>query len=242
MCTVTFLPLNKRDFILTSNRDEDVSRPAALPVHTYAIGERTIYFPKDPKANGTWIAYDERGYTLCLLNGGYKPHVSTGNYKKSRGLVLLDFYAFGEPEAFATQYDFSGIEPFTLVLAYSCSDTDSVLLYELKWDEQQARLTRYDSSLPHIWSSVTLYTPEVVAQRESWFNDWLTKQQAFTPDQILFFHHFGGTGLSDTDLVMNRGSKKTVSICCINKTESHTEIVYEDIINKKLYKNKIIPC
>jgi hypothetical protein len=242
MCTVTFLPLNKRDFMLTSNRDEDISRPVALPVQQYVVAERTIYFPKDPKGNGSWIAYDAQGYTLCLLNGAYKPHRSKGNYRKSRGIMLLDFYAYGDPKTFAADYDFSNIEPFTLIMAYSCSDTDSVLLYELKWDETEARLNRYDASLPHIWSSVTLYAPEIIRQRDIWFNEWLEKKNEFSTDQILFFHHFGGVGENEIDLVMNRGKKKTVSICCINKTQTHTEIIYEDIVNKKLYHNKIIPC
>ena len=242
MCTVTYLPVNKREFILTSNRDEDASRATALPIMEYKINNRTVFFPKDQQANGTWIAYDVKGYTLCLLNGAFQPHVRKKAYRKSRGLMLLDFYNFCEPEDFANQYDFTGIEPFTLIMAYSCSDTETVLLYELKWDELKATLIKHDSSLPLIWSSVTLYTPEVIQARGIWFNNWLEKHTTYTKDDILFFHHFAGTGTTENDLVINRGNKKTVSICCINKYLSHTEIIYEDIVNKKFYKNKIINC
>ena len=242
MCTVTYLPVNQREFILTSNRDEDVTRETALPVLEYKINNRTVLFPKDQKANGTWIAYDVKGYTLCLLNGAYQPHNSTGNYVKSRGLMLLDFYQYNEPEDFVNQYNFNGIEPFTLIMSYSCSDTEKVKLYELKWDEVKATLVKHDSSLPHIWSSVTLYTPEVVTARKHWFSNWLEKHPTYTKDDILFFHHFGGTGTSENDLIINRGNKKTVSICSISKHLTHTEIIYEDILNKKLYKNKVINC
>lgn len=242
MCTVTYLPLNQREFILTSNRDEDVNRATALPVNEYKINNRTILFPKDQKANGTWIAYDVKGYTLCLLNGAHKPHASTGDYKKSRGLMLLDFYEYNEPENFVEKYDFKGIEPFTLIMSYSCSDTEKVKLYELKWDETEAKLIKYDSSLPHIWSSVTLYSPEIIMERKNWFSNWLEKHSNYTTDDILFFHHFGGTGKIENDLIINRGTKKTVSICSISKQLSDTEIIYEDIINKKRYKNKVINC
>ena len=242
MCTVTYLPFNQREFILTSNRDEDVNRLSALPVQEYKVNNRTVFFPKDQKANGTWIAYDVKGYTLCLLNGANKPHAPQSNYKKSRGLVLLDFYFYNEPEDFAKLYNFSGIEPFTLILAYSCSDTERVKLYELKWNEEKIELTSHDSSLPQIWSSVTLYSPETIVERKNWFENWLEKHNTFTSDNILFFHHFGGNGSTDNDLVMNRTSKKTVSICCISKSITHTDIIYEDIVNKKIHKSKVINC
>ena len=43
MCTVTYLPVNQREFILTSNRDEDVARAAALPIMEYKINNRTVF-------------------------------------------------------------------------------------------------------------------------------------------------------------------------------------------------------
>lgn len=242
MCTVTFLPINQREFILTSNRDEGIDRLTALPVQEYSINNRTIYFPKDQQANGTWIAYDVLGYTLCLLNGAFKSHIRKENYKKSRGIVLLDFYQYNDPEKFALEYDFNGIEPFTLIIAYSCSETEKVLLHELRWDEKKAYLTPYDSSLPHIWSSATLYSQETIIAREQWFSQWLQNHQSYNNSDILFFHHFGGDGNIASDLLMNRGNVKTVSITCIDKKLLFTEITYEDILNKKLYKNKVINC
>ncbi len=242
MCTVTYLPINQHEFILTSNRDEDVTRPAALPVSEYKIHNRTIYFPKDQKANGTWIAHNEAGYTLCLLNGAYVPHVQKPQYKKSRGILLLDFYRYNDAETFVKTYDFSEIEPFTLLLVYSCSTSKKVILHELKWDEENAVLTLCDSSLPHIWSSVTLYSNEIIKARESWFQQWLTENTVFNSDAILFFHHFGGNGSNHNDLIINRGTKKTVNICCIHKSSLSTIIIYEDILSKKLYKSKIINC
>jgi len=242
MCTVTYLPFNQREFILTSNRDEDVDRASALPVKEYKINNRTILFPKDQKANGTWIAYDAKGYSLCLLNGANKPHEQQGNYKKSRGLMLLEFYFYNDPEKFTRLYDFNGIEPFTLILAYSCSETEKVQLHELKWDSVKAELITHDSSLPQIWSSVTLYSPDVISERRNWFDIWLSENSSYTTDTILFFHHFGGNGSSENDLMINRSTKKTVSVCCIDKHLSHTDIIYEDIVNKQIQKSKVINC
>jgi hypothetical protein len=242
MCTVTFLPVSHNKYILTSNRDEDVQRSSALPFSEYIISNKAIYFPKDQQAQGSWIAHDPKGYTLCLLNGAYVAHTRKPSYKKSRGIMLLDFYEYNNPQSFATNYNFNGIEPFTLLMVYACTNTDKIILYEIKWNESKVDLIQHDASLPHIWSSATLYSPQIINERKLWFNAWIDRNSTYTTDDILFFHHFGGVGSIDNDLVINRGNKKTVSISCINKQEQFTEIIYEDITNKKLYKNKIISC
>lgn len=241
MCTVTYLPIGKLEYILTSNRDESIARKIALPVSEYQIHSRSVYFPKDQHANGTWIAHETSGYTLCLLNGANSPHTVKGEYRKSRGLMLLDFFEFNDPREFAKKYSFFGIEPFTLIIVASQPIEEKLELFELKWDETKTELIIHDPALPHIWSSVTLYKPEVILQRKAWFNEWLNKHNnAFLSETILFFHHFGGVGDMKNDLVINRDDKKTVSICCVNRSCQFTEIIYEDIVNQKLYKNKVI--
>ncbi len=239
MCTVTYLPQSGNSFILTSNRDEDITRQIALPISKYQINNLDVYYPKDPNAGGTWIAHGANGFTVCLLNGASKAHAPAGNYKKSRGLVVLDFFNYKNQYDFVTQYDFTNIEPFTLIFVKNNEGTIGVC--ELKWDGVNTQHKNYDASLPHIWSSVTLYSDDVIKQRESWFSNWIKNNEAFTKDNILMFHHFGGKGDVQNDLVINRDSKKTVSICCINKLNNMvTEIIYEDILNKKTYSNKII--
>jgi hypothetical protein len=239
MCTVTYIPQARNSFILTSNRDEDVTRPAALPVGKYLVGGQTVYFPKDPKAGGTWIASGSGGFTVCLLNGAFEPHEPKNTYKKSRGLVLLDFFNYASQYDFIAQYDFSGIEPFTLIFVHHRRNDTG--LCELRWDGQTVQHINRDASLPHIWSSVTLYSHTVIKQRETWFNEWIKQNNHITKESVLTFHRFGGTGDRENDLVMSRSQKKTVSICCITKTcPDETEVVYEDLIHKKTYSNKII--
>jgi uncharacterized protein with NRDE domain len=98
MCTVSYLPLPSAGYILTSNRDEAPERPTALPINHYRIGERTVYFPKDPQAGGTWIATTGDESTICLLNGGFVPHIAAPghHYRKSRGMVVLDYFLYAE--------------------------------------------------------------------------------------------------------------------------------------------------
>jgi uncharacterized protein with NRDE domain len=95
MCTLTFIG-TKNGYCLTSNRDEKVSRGKAIPPKKYKINDKTITFPKDTAAGGTWVAHDEKAI-LVLLNGANEKHIPTGNYRKSRGLILLDLIGSDNP-------------------------------------------------------------------------------------------------------------------------------------------------
>lgn len=229
MCTVSYLPLSQTEYILTSNRDETVERLPALPINQYLIGERMVYYPKDQQAGGTWIATTGNDVTLCLLNGGFEPHVPINGhvYRKSRGTVLLDFFHYEHADAYIDTYDFSDIEPFTLVIIESMDG--STRLRELRWNGTQLTVTPMNASEPHIWSSVTLYSEAVRKQRQVWFRDWLDSQHTFTQNEILQFHRFAGEGNPNHDLIMQKGNRQTVSICSIERIEGLTTAVYVDL-------------
>lgn len=234
MCTVTYLPLQNGGFIITSNRDERKARPT-LPPKDYFVHNQNIYFPKDAEAGGTWFAASA-DYTVVLLNGAEHKHSHQPPYRKSRGLIMLDFFSYTSPERYAQQHDFEGIEPFTLVIAHKQSNT----LHQFRWDEKQATLIEKESEQPHIWSSATLYDEETRKQRSIWFDNWLSNNNEFTVDNILHFHHFGGTGNIHNDLVMDReGRVQTVSITSIEYQSESPILYYEDIVNRQLYTTKL---
>ncbi|WP_420388401.1 NRDE family protein [Roseivirga sp.] len=215
MCTVTFLPKKNRDFILTSNRDEDPSR-ASHELNSQLIEGREVRFPKDPKAGGTWFATDEDRFTLCLLNGAFEKHQHRPPYRLSRGIMLLDFFEINHVESFVKNYDFDGIEPFTLVLIDHSEE--ELRLNQLVWNENELNHQVLNQDSPYIWSSSTLYPQPVRDERRKWFNEWLKGKGSFNQDEILSFHQFGGKGDAWNDFVMNReGKVKTVSVTSLDK-------------------------
>jgi len=230
MCTVTYLPKGKGNYILTSNRDETPKR-AARPPQSYKIGNKDIYFPKDPLAGGTWIASDKTRFTLCLLNGGFEKHKHQPPYRRSRGLMLLDFYAYDSVEKFAKEYEFAGIEPFTLVIIDSNDETS---LHQLVWTGESLDLKALNSKQTFIWSSSTLYPQAVRDERKSWFEKWLTNREHFQRKEIIQFHKTGGKGDAWNDFVMDRdGNVKTVSITSIEKSSMGFEMIYENLLKEK---------
>ena len=89
MCTVTLIPTEENNFVLTSNRDEAPNRNTLLP-DFYQIDNTKLLFPKDEVAGGSWLGVSEKQRVLCVLNGGFKMHERKASYRLSRGVVLKD--------------------------------------------------------------------------------------------------------------------------------------------------------
>lgn len=230
MCTVTFLP-KKKGYILTSNRDEDKNRASKVIFpNSFEFDEELIVFPKDPQGGGSWIAADNNGKVVCLLNGAKEKHVKKDAYKKSRGLVVLDAFGYDSAKSFAQNYDFQGIEPFTLVIgSYQKGKTT---LGQIIWDENKAEYTELDSTNPVIWSSSTLYPQPIREARKTWFEEFL-KNGDFSVFGIRKFHRFGGDGDKSNDLFMERGfNLGTVSITSVEFDDQGGEFTYEDLIKE----------
>ncbi|RFS15541.1 NRDE family protein [Emticicia sp. C21] len=235
MCVLTYIPTQNKGFILTSNRDEAVSREVATPPRKYMINGHTIFFPKDPRGGGTWIASSGE-MTLCLLNGGITKHISQPPYRQSRGKVILDFFKFSSVNTFIDDYNFTGIEPFTLVII---ENTQELMIHELKWNGQILSNKKIDTSRPRIWSSVTLYSPEIIERREQWFTDFL--QQPLNPETVLGFHQYAGVGDIRNDIRINRDNMlKTVSTTQYVINEKLFTIYYEDLVTQKKYNYRVI--
>jgi hypothetical protein len=235
MCVLTYIPTQNKGFILTSNRDEAVSREAATPPRKYMIHGHHVFFPKDPRGGGTWIASSGE-ITLCLLNGGISKHIPQPPYRQSRGKVILDFFKFSTINTFINDYNFTGIEPFTLVII---ENTHGLIIHELKWNGRALSSKKIDISKPHIWSSVTLYPPEIIEMREQWFRSFL--QQPLNPEKVLDFHQYAGVGDIRNDIRINRDNVlKTVSTTQYVINEKLFTIYYEDLVAQKKYNYRVI--
>ncbi len=233
MCTVTYLPLEGGNYILTSNRDEAPER-SPRNITCQRIAGQELAFPRDEAAGGTWIAVSSANRLACILNGAFEKHVRQPPYRRSRGLMALDFFEYPSAENFLEKYAFEGMEPFTmLVLEYG-------KLLEFRWDEQHRHIKWMNSREPHIWSSAPLYPEEVRRKREQWFADWRRETAGFTREQILGFHQNAGEGDPCNDVVMNRGGiVRTVSITSIVKDDAAMDMQYYDLLNGQVKQVKI---
>ena len=66
MCTLSFVP-TKDGYYAAMNRDERLTRSAALSPLTFRAGDLLTVYPFE-EGGGTWIACNQHGLTLALLN------------------------------------------------------------------------------------------------------------------------------------------------------------------------------
>ncbi|WP_242117719.1 NRDE family protein [Aestuariivivens sediminicola] len=228
MCTVTIIPKGKRDFILTSNRDEAPSRTSLAP-EIYRMNGTNLLFPKDELSGGTWIGVSELNRSICVLNGGIEPHTRRADYRKSRGVMAKDFLLFKDFESETETYNFYNIEPFTMVLV---DWNEDLKFFELIWDGQQKHFTELPLQ-PKIWSSTTLYTPRMKRERLSWF-DAFRSAHRLDAHTILDFHKTAGHGNKDYGVIMDREIVKTTSITQIEKQKEKVSMYYENLQNQSV--------
>ncbi len=232
MCTLSFIPISDTDFIFTTNRDEDPNRVALSP-QKYIHDGLELFYPRDSKANGSWIISNCTDTSLCLLNGAFEKHQRQPNYRQSRGLLLLDFFRYSSLEDFIENYKFEGIETFTLVVLES---KFGICLSEIIWDEQKLHFKELPSNEAHIWSSTTLYTNLMKSEREQWFWDWLRNEKRVNQHSILKFHKTGGEGNLEYGLFMNRRNRvRTVSITQISGSPNGHKMKYYNLLDEEVY-------
>lgn len=225
MCLVSFVP-QKNGFILSSNRDETPLR-SVCNLQSVQMGKVQVMYPSD-KLGGTWLAVSNHGDILCLLNGAFVKHKHSPPYAMSRGIVLLSFFKYSGVSDFVTNFNFSGVEPFTLVIF------SEMCLYEFRWDGLTKHFLPLSTNEAHVYSSCTLYTDEVQAERSLWFNDYLLTKPSLSFSDVQHMHHIGGPKDIKNAYLMNRKNiVKTISVSHVkaNFEEKEIGLYYEDVHN-----------
>jgi hypothetical protein len=231
MCTVSFIKSDEK-YIFTSNRDEKIVRPSAIPPNNYLINNKKVLFPKDAHAGGTWIAIDENGNIIVLLNGALEKHQLKNSYRKSRGLIVLDLISGQSIIDSWESIDLHEIEPFTLVVL------DKNKLYQLQWNEESKSIHELDKMKNHIWSSSTLYPKEIREERAKWFYDFMDTNKQISYEDMYYFHSHTQDHDAENGLVINRNNQlKTVSISQAIIENNKVSFRYSDLLTNELFTN-----
>ncbi len=234
MCTVSFVNANGK-IIITSNRDEKTLRPNAVEPKNYSINNKNIIFPKDKKAGGTWYAINENSTVLVLLNGAEERHQLKDNYRKSRGLIVLDLISSKSVIQSWKFIDLDNIEPFTLVLF------EDGKLYQLRWDEHEKSSVALNNKQNYIWSSATLYPKDIRKKRAAWFHTFLDTTPEVNEEEMFNFHRYTEAGNAEHGLVINRNDAlKTLSITQTVIEKNKVAIHYNDLIAERDFSNTFI--
>ena len=241
MCTLTIFPLGEDRFRLAFNRDEARSRAPAESPRRRCFGDRTALLPIDPVGRGTWIAVNDAGLTLALLNvnppddepgfGTEYPVLST-QYSatlldrprvRSRGTIIPALLrAGGLREALqrAAVLPVRDYAPFRLVL-FGRGE-----MAELAWDGRQVRRERPMPLLgPVMFTSSGLGDELVEAPRRELF-DAILRQRGDAVARQDTYHRHTWSDSPHLSVCMSREDACTVSHTVISLDSSDAVLTY----------------
>lgn len=207
MCTVSVIALP--DLLrLVSNRDERRTRPTALPPSLSSINGAQILSPTDPASGGTWIASNDAGLAIALLNVNLSASGSQGP-PRSRGDIvpgLIGHRSLDDVAKAAAAIDTRLYAPFRLV-AVQAGVGDVVELIPSTRTTRRASL-----AVPQMFTSSGLGDARVEAPRRELFedtviragsSDWRAGQDRF--------HSHRWADRPEVSVWMSRGDAWTVS-------------------------------
>ena len=98
MCTLSIIPTtedssndraaSRATFRLAFNRDEQRTRALGTPPATVFVGNRRAIHPSDPEGGGTWIAVNDAGIAVAILNRNEHGVPDGRSAGLSRGLII----------------------------------------------------------------------------------------------------------------------------------------------------------
>lgn len=222
MCTVSWVH-QPGGYHLFCNRDEKRTRgTASSPRILERSGVRYIA-PLDSDFGGTWIAINEFGLSLCLLNGGLRGAFSGLPGVRSRGLLPGDLVwapSAGECILSLNQLDVGVYAPFTLLVL---EPGRAATLAE--WDGEDLTVDPSgDSHMPLTSSSL-----DAEGARRFRLNELarrLGPSGRVDPALLYWFHCSHGSSADAYSPCMHRADAETVSFSWAIVTRAEVRFLY----------------
>ena len=137
MCTVTFIA-RQRGYCLGMNRDENLTRPTGLPPKVKMVNGCAVISPSEP-GGGTWIAVNDHGATLALINWYSVTARAAGQTVSRGGIVKLALPSDSSAlvDAALAESSLARVNPFRLIGVFPAQlqfgrNPDVLLYYSLR--------------------------------------------------------------------------------------------------------------
>jgi Transport and Golgi organisation 2 len=222
MCTVSWVH-QPSGYHLLFNRDEKRTRGTAFAPALIERGGVRFIAPIDADFGGTWLAANEFGISLCLLNGDAATASSGAPpRRRSRGLLLreLAWASSGcECVLWLKQLDLGPFAPFVLLVLEP--DRSATLA---EWDGEHLTIDPAgDSHMP--LTSSSYHAPEVRRFRQSEFARHVDARP-IGPDTLYRFHTSHGASPDAYSPCMHRADAVTVSFSWVIVTREEIRFLY----------------
>lgn len=213
MCTLTIVP-TESGYLAAMNRDELRARPLALP--DLFIGHENVRFLSPREASGgTWIASNERGDLLALLNWNLGAWPGSSASPISRGMVIPQLIAATDAapkEKNIKQLPLESLAPFRLI---GVSWEERTIL-EGRWDGEKIEVLTFPWARGH-WFSSSL-SDERAARERGATSELAAKQWPVGTSWLRRLHRSHAPCAGAFSICVHRPEAATVSY-----TEVHME-------------------
>jgi hypothetical protein len=216
MCTVTWL-FEECGYQLFCNRDEKFTRQPALPPRIQTRDQVRFIAPEDGDHGGAWIATNEFGVTVCLLNGPASP---PPEMSRSRGLLVLDLVTFPSTTQIREHMQVANLSvypPFTLAVI---EPGKPALLVE--WNSSRRTISE-QRDRQFMLTSSSFDSGRVIASRQEYY---ASVNGSPSIDRLRAFHQSHPNGPSAYSVCMHRPDAETVSFSHIRVSTNEAEFLY----------------
>lgn len=234
MCTMTWF-VNDDGYDLFFNRDERLTRSRALPptiqVHRNQTstsqnkpvsGDINYISPTDVDAGGTWIAVNEYGFTVCLLNHYQFEQIETYKNWISRGEIVRQFSNIVTLSDAQQMFDSMSLDDYRAFRMFIIEPTGRNLL--MVWDGHQERVEQ-DVTMPKSSSSVD--AKNVKALRKQLFVD-RRLDESKSAQEYIDYHSSHMPSRSKDSVCMHREDAQTVSLSHVRVADGQIAFRYAD--------------
>ncbi|MFC3853579.1 NRDE family protein [Salinispirillum marinum] len=224
MCTLSWQH-HQGTLNIVFSRDERRSRIAAEPPMVFNEGGREILAPHDPEGDGFWLATNDQGLTICLLNdyAAEQQHRTT-MATQSRGRLVRSLSACATPMAVRSLLQNTAPMDFAPCVVFVFWQTQEPLCW--RWSAQAWSETVAPSSP---FSTSSLLPQWIPLLRRYFFSRWATELQGWriwTPEHQLQAHCQRHGWMPWASVAMNRRDRATVSLTRIQVQPGLTRMEY----------------
>lgn len=221
MCTMTWV-VKDGGYELFFNRDERVSRRRAELPSIQKVDEVQYLSPTDADAGGTWIAANQFGVTVCLLNHYEFEQIATYKQWTSRGEIVRSFATTEDLSVVEQQFQQLELGDYRAFRMFVIDRAGNNRL--CVWDGHQARI-EVDVATPKSSSSVD--AKHVKSRRKQLFSD-LDLNSSKDSAQFVKYHSSHMPSKSMDSVCMHRDDANTVSFSHVKVSADSVEFAYAD--------------
>ncbi len=221
MCTMTWF-VSDQGFELFFNRDERKSRRRAqLPTIQCSDGVQYVS-PTDTDAGGTWIAVNEHGIAVCLLNHYQFEQIETYKDWTSRGEIVRQFATTLNLLAAERVFRSMDLQDYRAFRMFLIEPNGGNRLFV--WDGHQARV---EVNVTKPKSSSSVDAQHVKNLRKNLFEN-LNLSASTKVEDYVNYHASHLPSRSKESVCMHRDDASTVSFSYVSVTQQFVSFRYAD--------------